>query len=137
MPDQAGAFLKADQCLSRLGLNIVRVSYNKAVDAHMLFIEVEGSEGALQLAQFELAKLGYLAAPRHVGNVILFEFKLKNEPGALFPIVELVDQFGFNISYMSYTQAEGDHQRFKMGLFVEKTKELSEFNFKICNVTFV
>ena len=127
MPDHAGAFLKADRCLSRLGLNITRVSYNKAVDAHMLFIEVEGSEESLQLAQLELSELGYLTEYNRGSGVILFEFKLKNEPGALYPVTKLVENFGFNISYMSYVQSEGDYQRFKMGVFIEDANALSDF----------
>lgn len=127
MPDQAGAFLKADRCLSSLGLNITRVSYNKAVDAHTLFIEVEGDEGALQLAHLELSALGYLPDKAQEGAVILFEFKLKNKPGALFPLVELIESFAFNISYMSYVESEGEYQRYKMGLFIENSERVSEF----------
>lgn len=41
MPDRVGAFLRASQAIGELGANITRVSYNKAVDTHMLFIEVE------------------------------------------------------------------------------------------------
>ena len=100
MPDHAGAFLKADRCLSRLGLNITRVSYNKAVDAHMLFIEVEGCEESLQLAQLELSELGYLTERNRNSGVILFEFKLKNEPGALYPVTKLVENFGFNALFV-------------------------------------
>ena len=43
MPDHIGAFLKASRCFSALGINITRVSYNKAVDSHMLFLDVEGT----------------------------------------------------------------------------------------------
>ena len=43
MPDRAGAFLKASRIIADLDLNITRVSYNKAIDTHTLFIEVEGS----------------------------------------------------------------------------------------------
>ena len=43
MPDHIGAFLKASKCLASLGINITRVSYNKAVDSHTLFIDAEGS----------------------------------------------------------------------------------------------
>ena len=42
MPDHVGAFLKASRCIAALGINITRVSYNKAVDMHTLFIEAEG-----------------------------------------------------------------------------------------------
>ena len=44
MPDHIGAFLKASRCFSELGINITRVSYNKAVDSNTLFIEVEGEQ---------------------------------------------------------------------------------------------
>ena len=40
MPDNAGAFLRASKIIARNHGNIVRVSYNKAVDLHMLFIDV-------------------------------------------------------------------------------------------------
>ena len=38
MPDRIGAFLEASRVFAALGLNITRVSYNKAVDVHTLFI---------------------------------------------------------------------------------------------------
>ena len=40
MPDKAGAFLVAARIITKAGGNIVRVNYNKAVDLHTLFIEV-------------------------------------------------------------------------------------------------
>ena len=54
MPDHIGAFLKASQCFSTLGVNITRVSYNKAVDSHTLFIDAEGSEAQLKAADEQL-----------------------------------------------------------------------------------
>ena len=38
VPDESGAFLKAVTIFTSLGLNIVRTSYNKAVDQHMIFL---------------------------------------------------------------------------------------------------
>lgn len=48
MPDHIGAFLKASRCFAALGINITRVSYNKAVDSHTLFIDAEGREDLLK-----------------------------------------------------------------------------------------
>lgn len=127
MPDKIGAFLKADRCLSRLGLNITRVSYNKAVDAHMLFIEAEGSEEQLKLAGEELSRLGYLGAMNSLGGVILIEFKLRDEAGSLLPVLELIDDYNFNISYISSQENGTAYQYFKMGLFVENGREISDF----------
>ena len=44
MPNHIGAFLKASKCFSQLNINITRVSYNKAVDSHTLFIDAEGTD---------------------------------------------------------------------------------------------
>ena len=60
MPNHIGAFLKASECLASLGINITRVSYNKAVDSHTLFIDAEGEEEQLRKADEELRKIGYL-----------------------------------------------------------------------------
>ena len=56
MPNHIGAFLKASKCFSALGINITRVSYNKAVDSHTLFIDAEGTEEQLKKADAELEK---------------------------------------------------------------------------------
>ena len=127
MPDQVGAFLLADRCLTRLGLNITRVSYNKAVDTHMLFLEVEGEEELLRQAEEELNGLGYLQNDKSAGSVMLIEFQLKDEPGALYPVLELIDSFHFNISYISSQENGTDYQYFKMGLFVSDGETVSDF----------
>ena len=60
MPNHIGAFLKASRCFASLGVNITRVSYNKAVDSHMLFIDAEGTPQELEKVAEELTAIGYL-----------------------------------------------------------------------------
>lgn len=48
MPDRVGAFLGASRCISGNGANITRVSYNKAIDMHLLFIEADGTPEQLE-----------------------------------------------------------------------------------------
>ena len=127
MPDRIGAFLRANRCLSGLGLNITRVSYNKAVDMHMLFIEAEGDPDTLALAERELTAMGYLPTQPDFGSVILMEFTLKDEPGSLTPVLELINSFAFNISYISAQENGSGYQLFKMGLYVDNGREISEF----------
>ena len=127
MPDQVGAFLLADLSITKLGLNITRVSYNKAVDTHMLFIEVDGEEALLDRAEAELTRLGYLQNNRAAGSVMLIEFQLRDEPGSLYPVLQLIDSFHFNISYISSQENGTDYQYFKMGLFVDDGREISDF----------
>ena len=59
MPNHIGAFLKASKCFSELGINITRVSYNKAVDSHTLFIEVDGEKTRLDQANKKLKRYIY------------------------------------------------------------------------------
>lgn len=127
MPDRIGALLEANRCITSLGLNITRVSYNKSVDVHMLFIEVEGQPEQLELAQQQLEQLGYLGKTAPAGSVILLECLLQDRPGTLQPVLELIRQYGFNISYIS-SQGNGTmYQQFKMGLFVEDSRKISAF----------
>lgn len=56
MPNHIGAFLKASKFFSSLGINITRVSYNKAVDSHTLFIDAKGTDEQLKKADIELEK---------------------------------------------------------------------------------
>jgi ACT domain-containing protein len=82
MPDKAGAFLKASEVISENGGNIVRVSYNKAVDTHTLFIDVSANKEQLQTITARLMDLGYLSDSEKENKVILIELKLEDVPGA-------------------------------------------------------
>jgi len=137
MPNHIGAFLKASKCFSALGVNITRVSYNKAVDSHTLFIDAEGTEDQLKKADIELEKIGYLQSNVNKSSVVLLEFCLKDVPGSVTDILLLINDFNFNISYISSQENGTDYQLFKMGLYVENFEKISEFlkeAEKICKV---
>jgi len=127
MPDHIGAFLKASQCFSALNINITRVSYNKAVDSHTLFIDAEGTEEQLKKADLELEKIGYLQNNKNRSSIILIEFHLRDVPGSVTDILMLISKFSFNISYISSQENGTDFQFFKMGLYVEDPEKISRF----------
>ena len=127
MPNQIGAFLKASKCFSALGINITRVSYNKAVDSHTLFIDAEGTEKQLKKADIELAKIGYLQSNVNKTSIVLIEFRLQDVPGSVTDILTLINEFNFNISYISSQENGTDYQFFKIGLYVEDYEKVSEF----------
>ena len=127
MPNHIGAFLKASKCFSALGINITRVSYNKAVDSHTLFIDAEGTEEQLNKADIELKKIGYLQSNQDKTSIVLIEFYLKDIPGSVTNILTLINNFNFNISYISSQENGTDYQQFKMGLYVEDSDKISEF----------
>lgn len=127
MPDKAGAFLVASDILFSLGLNITRASYNKAVDAHMLFLEAEGDAAALESAAQRLTANGYLQHSFQTGRVILLELKLRDIPGAILPILKLMKRFDFNISYISSQKSEPGYQIVRIGLFADDHLLISNF----------
>ena len=98
LPNHFGAFLKANRCFADLGINITRVSYNKAIDSHTLFIDAEGSEEQLKKADVELKKIGYLENNKKDISVVLVEFTVENRPGSATRLLELISSFNFNIS---------------------------------------
>ena len=137
MPDNIGAFLKASRCFASLGINITRVSYNKAVDMHTLFIDAEGTEEQLAKADRELREIGYIHSPEDGRTVMLMEFILPDVPGSVTKVLELIMEFGFNISYISSQEDGTAYQRFKMGLFVDDTEKVSRFISKVSEISTV
>ncbi len=127
MPDKIGAFYTASKIFTTLGLNITRVSYNKAIDVHTLFLEAEGEKAALDMAETELKAIGYLPSRLPSGGVIVLEFLLPDHPGAVQPVLELIQRFHFNISYISSQQDGSPKQAFRMGLFAEDARDVSLF----------
>ncbi len=127
MPDHIGAFLKASRCFSELGVNITRVSYDKAVDSHTLFIEVEGDEGQLREAGERLNEIGYLSNGEENSKIILLEFMLEDKPGSVGGVLELISKFKLNISYISSQENGSGYQQFKMGLYINEPGGLPEF----------
>ena len=127
MPDHIGAFLKASKCLASLGINITRVSYNKAVDSHTLFIDAEGSPEQLDEADRQLTQIGYLQGNSTQKSIVLLEFRLRDVPGSVTDVLNLISQYHFNISYISSQENGSSYQYFKMGLFVEDYDKVARF----------
>lgn len=127
MPDKSGAFLEASRLISSVGANITRVSYNKAVDTHTLFLDVSGTRRQLDTISEGLRDMGYFQNMDDNAQVMLLEFLLQDVPGAVVPVLELIHQYNFNISYISSSENGSAFQNFKMGLFVENHDEIRDF----------
>ncbi len=136
MPDEAGAFLKASRIAREQNCNIVRVSYNKTVDLHTLFIDAVGSEADLNSMESRLYEIGYRFDGKPSAQVLLVEFLIENRPGAAEEILELLYQLKINISYIN-SQATGNVKYFKTGLFIDDPstiKTLIDKATEICKV---
>lgn len=140
MPNHIGAFLKASRCFAELGVNITRVSYNKAIDSHMLFIDAEGTPSQLAKATEELTSIGYLQCDDDNRSIVLLEFKLPDVPGSVTSVLELISDYNFNITYISSQENGTEYQLFKMGLIVsdnDKVKLFIEEAKKLCEVRLI
>ncbi|MCL1984062.1 MAG: MBL fold metallo-hydrolase, partial [Methanomassiliicoccaceae archaeon] len=119
MPDRPGAFMLSVKVISKHGGNIVRVSFNKAVDFHTLFVEVRADDEALEKIAKELLSIGYLKHELNGSKVIVVNIKIDDEPGKLYPVLKILDRYDINISYINSNQHDGVYQNFKMGLLIE------------------
>ena len=118
LPDTSGAFLTASRIILAHGGNMVRASYNKAVDAHTLFLDVEGDEDALDHIETELKQAGFLQNSSHV-KVLLVEVEVPHEPGGMIPVLETLQKRKVSISYLSSQATGKPTASLKMGLFIE------------------
>ena len=127
LPDHIGAFLKASRCFAALGINITRVSYDKAVDAHMLFLDVEGTPDQLRMADAALERIGYLQTLGDESSIVLLQFDLRDRPGEANAVLKLIHDYGFNISYINAQGGETAMQQFRVGIYVEDQGRFNEF----------
>ncbi|AEY65914.1 MBL fold metallo-hydrolase [Clostridium sp. BNL1100] len=119
MPDKTGAFLLASKIIAKYNGNIVRVSYNKAIDLHTLFIDVEADEEALSKIAEELGSIGYLNEKISETRIIVVNIKIPDISGGVLPILRILDRYGINISYINASTSDSEYQDFKMGLLIE------------------
>ena len=125
LPDTSGAFLTASRIILAHGGNMVRASYNKAVDAHTLFVDVEGEEEELDAIEASLTAEGCLQNESRV-KVVLIEAEVVNKPGGIMPVLEALHQRNVNISYLSIQAGDKEVATLKMGLYIEDSAEVDE-----------
>ena len=119
MPDKAGAFLLASRIVAKNGGNIVRASYNKAVDLNMLFLDVEAPAVSLRQIEEELLRIGYLNEKVTEIRIIEISVRIPDRPGAILPVLEILQKHSINISYLNSSAGSEPYQDFKFGLLIE------------------
>ncbi|HAN20110.1 MAG: MBL fold hydrolase [Clostridiales bacterium GWF2_36_10] len=122
LPDKSGSFLKASKIVADNNGNIIRVSYNKAVDLHMLFIDVEATDENIFKIEEDLLNVGYINKEIPEKKVIEISVKIPDHPGAVLPVLEVLNEHDINISYMNSVAGGNSYQDFKFGLLIENPK---------------
>ena len=132
LPEQTGAFLRACRMIWNTGASITRVSYNKAVDTHTLFLDARGTEAQLSAIADALRGAGYLLECTGNIRVMLMDFALENRAGSMLPVLELIDRYGFGISYLDAAATDQPVHHLKLGLFVEDEARVRRFLREAC-----
>lgn len=127
MPDRKGAFLAASRIIARHGGNILRVSYNKAVDLQTLFIDVEAADGELIAIRRELDDIGYLRHEQTEIRILMIEVRIRDVSGGILPVLELLVRHDINISYMNSITRHTEAQDFVMGLLITDPSTVETF----------
>ena len=117
LPDKTGAFLQASRIILSHGGNMTRASYNKAVDAHTLFLDVEADAAQLDAIEADLTCSGFLQTAPHV-KIILAEFEVPDAPGATIPVLETLARQQVSISYISSLPPQAGVVKLRLGLYI-------------------
>ncbi len=118
LPERPGAFLQASRIILHHGGNMSRASYNQAVDAHMLFLDVEADDAALDAIEAELNAAGFLRTESAV-KVLLIEAEVADRPGAVIPVLEVLARHDISISYISSQSTGSAAVAVKLGLYIQ------------------
>lgn len=131
LPDRAGELLSVMRALEESGADVKRVSHNAVVDPHTYFVDAEGAPDALAGADAALDDMGVLDSSARVGEVALLELTVGDSVGALVPALvpalELICDFGFNITYCDARVTRPGDQRVLVGVYVGQPEDLDPF----------
>ena len=115
-PDKPGAFMRACKVIMDHNGNIVRVSYNKGIN---LFIEVSATEEELKAIDKELVDISYVDDAPPEPTVLVMSVRITDVPGALYPVLKVIDKYNVNISYLNSSADMKGYQDFNIGMVVE------------------
>ena len=98
LPDRPGALREVAHLLAERHVSVLRANYNRVIDVHTLFLDVSGTKAHIERAEEELHALRLFPGERSLGEVHTLEFSLRDETGALEPLLALVERHGLNIT---------------------------------------
>ena len=85
----------------------------------------------------KLSACGYLTNREENRQILMIVLTLPDKPGAVTPVLEILNRYQVNISYISSQENGTAYQHFKMGLLIENTgeiKRLIEEISRICEI---
>ena len=108
MPDDPGALHHAAEIIKSHGGNIHRVDYDRRIDPHIVFFQVDAEEGAPERITHDLQAIGYLQTSLATLRFLKFSVYLADEPGMLFEFLSHTTGAGANIAFLDFDDS-GKH----------------------------
>jgi len=102
MPDDPGALHRAAEIIKSHGGNIHRVDYDRRIDPHIVFFQVDADEDAPEKITKDLQAVGYLQTSLATLRFLKFSVYLPDEPGMLFEFLGHTTGAGANIAFLDF-----------------------------------
>jgi glyoxylase-like metal-dependent hydrolase (beta-lactamase superfamily II)/ACT domain-containing protein len=102
MPDDPGALQRAAEIIKSHGGNIHRVDYDRRIDPHIVFFQVDAEEDASEKITHDLQSIGYLQTSLATLRFLKFSVYLPDEPGMLFEFLGHTTGAGANIAFLDF-----------------------------------
>lgn len=137
LPDHTGSFLAAGSIISELGGRIVRVNYNRAVDVHTLFIEVDASGDGHKQIEKKLNEKGYISGLYDNSQMMMAVLRIERSKDNLIPVLEIIDRYNISLSYINYSETNGPVMEYRIGFLTDNPdmiKKMIDEISKMCEI---
>lgn len=122
LEDRSGHLLEVSRIISSYNANITRLSYNKVVDQHTVFVEVYADENNIADLSKELDEKNFLLKQGSEEVDVLITLKIIDIPGTVTNILEIFEKYDVNISYVNTQEDNTSYQYCKIGLYAINSK---------------
>ncbi|MBR0471538.1 MAG: hypothetical protein IJI98_02440 [Methanosphaera sp.] len=124
LEDRSGHLLEVSKIISTHNANITRLSYNKVVDQHTVFIEVYADEKDITNLTNELKEKNYLLQHSSEEVDALITLQIIDIPGTVTNILEVFEKYDVNISYVNTQENNTSYQYCKIGLYAANSERI-------------
>lgn len=121
LEDRSGHLLEVSNIISSHNANITRLSYNKVVDQHTVFIEVYADENDIRELSEELDKKNFLLKDSSEEVDVLITLQILDIPGIVTNILKVFEKYEVNISYVNTQENNTPYQYCKIGLYASNS----------------
>lgn len=122
LEDRSGHLLEVSKIISSHNANITRLSYNKVVDQHTVFVEVYADEKDIEELSEELNERNYLLKESSEEVDVLITLQLIDIPGTVTNILKIFEKYDINISYVNTQENNTSYQYCKIGLYAANSR---------------